>query len=73
MRKKTILLIIIFLVGFSIYRINKFLDRITTSDPEYNTIYTKNYQEKEFNGVRIKRVYSAEKWIGGAATSRTRD
>ena len=60
MKKRSVGIILILIIGFSLYKTCQFLNRIDHSDPEYNTIYSDNYKEKLFNnsllGMTQKQV-----------------
>jgi len=59
-KKRSVGIILILIIGFSLYKTCQFLNRIDHSDPEYNTIYSDNYKEKLFNnsllGMTQKQV-----------------
>jgi hypothetical protein len=48
-KKLLVGILIISMLSFTVYKLYKFISRIETSDPEYNTIYTADYNEKVFN------------------------
>ena len=53
MKKPLIGLLIISILSFTAYKLYKFISRIETSDPEYNTIYATGFNEKIFNNDLI--------------------
>ncbi len=60
------------LVFFGIYKVNIFLDRIVNSDPEYNTIYSQNFNEKLFQNQLIGKSKNEIITIIGNPLSKTK-
>jgi hypothetical protein len=53
MKRLLIGIFIIAALSFTVYKIYRFVSRIETSDPNYNTIYTAAFNEKVFNNELI--------------------
>ncbi len=72
MKKILIGILVIVITGFAVYRFYKFIGRIDTADPEYNTIYTKGYKEKGFNTNLIGLTESQITNVLGEPFSKTK-